>query len=339
MTSPIEEAEQRIYIDGRVNATLDWSAAVKTALEAVAEGRKILWQMDLGLFSNLNMPLSHQMQLQTLNLSLDHFFHTVWKEFHQNSKGLVLFSGDVDLSKGFPWDDTLKANWKEWLEDKFGSVEILNQECGLHCSSFHEITPTGNNGTPLSNLVRLFCRDTAADYLNLMVNSVSDSLPLYLEWSASENMDPLLFYQLTSSESFVRFHSIYKGGISQALGLCSTGSSDDRSLGDAVRVGICLPGIDFVKPVQLNNLRLALTQLRMSKIPYVVIPEEFLIQQWQGLDYILYSSRCLASQGKRKLQGFCAASGIAVAVDAHLGLPEEMTLSQFLTHIPQVGYF
>jgi hypothetical protein len=319
-----------IGIDGRVRASLDWTSAIQKATAEVDAGRQILWQMDLGLFSRLDLPLSNQMQWQALYLSLEQFLKTVWKDFQAHSAGLVIYAGEIDFSKNFPWDATLVSHWQGWLQDRFGSINALNDECGLKYSSFDEAHPKESSNTPLSDLVKLFCRDTVADYLNMLVSSISDSLPLYMHLRASEPLDPLLFYQLSTAERFGRFHLIFEEGFCKDLAGGSRRNKEGKQHSESINVGICLPGAEIVKPSLLRNLQTAISQLQKTNISYVVIPEEHLIQQWEGLDYILYSSKGLASQGKRKLQGFCAAAGIAVAVDDPMGLSNEILFTDFL---------
>jgi hypothetical protein len=73
-----------------------------------------------------------------------------------------------------------------------------------------------------------------------------------------------------------------------------------------------------------------LDALKKRSISFKLIAESQLTSQWDGLDYLLYSPTGLSTQGKRKLQGFCAAGGTVVSTGALLGLPYEMGLMDWL---------
>ncbi len=62
-------------------------------------------------------------------------------------------------------------------------------------------------------------------------------------------------------------------------------------------------------------------------IPYRVITEAFLTEEWDGLEAVVAGS--VSPRGKRMLRGFCASGGIAVFVGEHLDLPDEMSLEEF----------
>ena len=113
------------------------------------------------------------MQWQALNLSLENFLKTVWKDFQAHSAGLVIYAGEIDFSKNFPWDETLVSLCQGWLQDRFGTLDSMNNECGLNCLGFDEAHPKEIFNTPMSDLVKLFCRDTVADYLNMLSSSIS----------------------------------------------------------------------------------------------------------------------------------------------------------------------
>jgi hypothetical protein len=303
-----------VELDGRIQSTLDWTHARKEASALAEAGKEILWKMELGLFSGLDLPLSNQMQLQSLNLSIEHFRETLWKDFQSQSNGLIIYSGELDFSIKFPWDEILMSHWQGWLQDRFETIHCFNSEIGILTEGFQEIHPQLQKHPSVLNLLKLFCRDSVADYLSMLAGSISDSLPLSLQFSVSEALEPLLFYQLAAAERFERFNIIF---------------DQEHTFQDAT-LGICLPSADLVKPSLLRNLQAVIDRLQKAKIPFKVIPEDHLIQQWDGLEAIIYSSKCLGAQGKRKLQGFCAAAGLAVAVDEVLGLNNELSFEDYI---------
>jgi hypothetical protein len=93
----------QITLDGKEHSDLDWSAPIAEAQKMIAQGYKILWKLDLGLFGELLHPLSDERQLTTLKLSLQHFREAVWDLYSRDTIGLVLYEGAVtfdDISDG-----------------------------------------------------------------------------------------------------------------------------------------------------------------------------------------------------------------------------------------------
>src|SRR5437764_741988 len=69
---------RRVAVDGRMRSDLNWKEAEEVAQRAVDAGLLIFWDLDLGLFSDLPLPLSDQSQFMSLVLSIDHFLETLW---------------------------------------------------------------------------------------------------------------------------------------------------------------------------------------------------------------------------------------------------------------------
>ncbi len=310
-----------IFLDGRMKASLDWTKSREEAILQIRLKKKILWQVDLGLFSRLDLPLSDQMQFQSLCLTLEHFLQTLWKEFQSDTLGLVIYTGELDFSKKFPWNESLYDQWRGWLEDRFETLQIFNEEVKLNVQGFDQAHPQNLSNATNSDLIKLFCRDSAAEYLNLLTNNLPDSLKICMQMRVSEKLDPLLFFQLSTKERFERFRLIFDSSY-----------SEEHEQGE-IKIGICLPEADKVRPSQIQSLRLAMEDLVKVKAAFKVIPEPFLINQWDGLDQIIYSPKALSSQGKRKLQGFCAAGGQPVTVDYLLGLPSEILFKEFFSSL------
>lgn len=87
-----------IHLDGKTSSTLNWTSARKEALQQIAQGKKILWHLDLGCFQSLLKPLENQEQFMALTLAIEHFSHSLWNEFRTYSKGLLLYKGSAHFS-------------------------------------------------------------------------------------------------------------------------------------------------------------------------------------------------------------------------------------------------
>lgn len=278
-----------VRLDGHLQSTLDWRPQRHEALTKIAQGYRILWELDCGLFSDLTYPLNNQTQFLAFGHALDHFRDTLWSEFSAHSIGLNLYRGSADFRKGFHWDvDVLQ----EWIKNGFETPLNFKEEVGIDIADFQEI-----NSSLLSQTVRgerlllLFCCDTCAQFTDLLVRNVPDAIPLFLNLDVTDFQDPLLIAELTSRERWERFQLL------------------NFEITKMPTIGVCLPSSLIRRPSQFQGLAEIMHKLKGEGIAYKVIPESYLTAEWDGLDLIYYTSKGMTPAGERMLKGFCAAGG------------------------------
>ncbi|MBA2367902.1 MAG: hypothetical protein H0V82_02625 [Candidatus Protochlamydia sp.] len=333
-----------ISLDGKIHSDLSWQLARQTALNAVQQGLFILWHLDLGLFDGLPLPLVNQTQFLSLGLALTHFKETLWIEFKSKTIGICLYKGCADFSQTFTWDAQQLANFKEWLEQLFNDVKEFKEEVGASSMELSALKKTEKG----MQLIRLFCRDASMEYLGLLAAQLSDELPVYLFLDASSlALDPLKQLQLLHPESVSPLNLAIKGcnlpiqgwgweNFATPIGYCGQNLLQLPAKLD-VKIGVCIPSLAYCKPSHWEGIGQALEEFGKRGIEYKLMAEENLITNWDGLDFLIYTPSVLSFQGKRKLQGFCAAGGTVVSTGDLLGLPYEMTMQQFLTESPPLS--
>ncbi len=332
-----------IYLDGRLQADLTWKKAKEQAQKAAELGYGILWDIDIGLFEQLPFALTNQTQYLSLTLSLEHFRDSLWKEFKSNTVGLSIYRGNADFSVGFRWDDAQVANLRQWLSNCFADEAQFASELQLKQSPFTQLEVTDLFQSDAGKqLVRLFCRDVALEYLLLLASRLPDTLPIYLFLNVSAFAPhPLWQAQLLHAERFEHLNLALNGTTlpiqawgwqSSVHSLGYSGQEDPSNLSapQEIKVGICLPSMLMCRPSQFTGLEEAFVKLLEEGIPFRIIAENHLITEWDGLDYLIYTPAGLSIQGKRKLQGFCAAGGTVVSVAQPLGLAYEETFAAFM---------
>lgn len=114
----------RIHLNGRMNADLDWKKEKEKALQTEED---LIWELDLGLFSNLKYPLAHKSQHLSLRLSLEHFQADIWSAFQLRTQAVVLYRGPLDFSRELQNDDKLGcsemgADYLDLLVDGFAEM-------------------------------------------------------------------------------------------------------------------------------------------------------------------------------------------------------------------------
>lgn len=322
-----------IRIDGRLKADLNWKIAREQAQKLIQQGYYILWEIELGLFSDLCFSLATQTQYLSLGLSLEYFRDTIWKDFRHRSLGLIVYRGYADFSLNFQWDEQQVSNLIEWLKDHF-TTETLSKEIAMGLSSLEEIKPFILSNSEIGKrLLSFFCRDVAMEYILLLINRLPDTLPCYILLDAqSISHSPLWQAQLLNPECFELLNLAVKG---TTLSIQSIAWDDEILKFQCpafieVPLGICLPPLEMHPSRYTQRLEKVLNQLVAKQIPFRLIPESHLITSWDGLDDLIFVPEGLSSQGKRKLQGFCAAGGTVVTLGQKMGLACEMDLADLM---------
>ncbi|CUI17141.1 conserved hypothetical protein [Candidatus Protochlamydia naegleriophila] len=332
-----------IYLDGRLQADLTWKKAKEEAQKAVECGYGIFWDIDIGLFEQLPFALTNQTQYLSLALSLEHFRDSLWKEFKSKTIGVSIYRGSADFSLGFRWDESQVANLRQWLSHVFVDEAQFASEISVKHSSFAQLEVTdllqSEAGT---QLVRLFCRDVSLEYLSLLASRLPDTLPVYLFLNVSVFIsNPLWQAQLLHAERFEHLNLALNGATlpiqawgwqshMSPLGYSGQEVPSNQAVQQEIKVGVCLPSMTMCRPGQFEGLEEALVQLLQAGIPFRIIAENHLITEWDGLDYLVYTPTGLSVQGKRKLQGFCAAGGTVLSVGHLLGLAYEESFAEFM---------
>lgn len=298
----------RMRIDGSTRSDLSWKDAAATAKAYRDQGLKLFWEIDLGLFSSLESPLGSQTQFLSLCLSLEHFHDTIWKEFRQDSSGLCLYRGSLDLSLKFPWDEEQVENLREWLHEKTDATTLnaLNQ------------TQEGKE------LIKLFCSDAAGEYLTMLAARLPDHLPLYVLFDTGALDDPLLVARLLSKERYPNITVGAKGALWDGIHLLGSEFGwDDMLLSKGViskqsvpvcdphqiSLAICLPPEKYWQGCAVSSLREKMISLIKEKTPFRVITAGRLLTEWDGLDHLIVDTSTVDKPLFRMLQGFAAAGG------------------------------
>jgi|688.fasta_scaffold34247_7 hypothetical protein len=308
---PVDFNGVLLTIDGRMKSSLDWKKEKALAANYIDKGLKIFWEINLGLLSSLEYALDNEMQFQALVLALQHFKDTLWSPFEDHTLGLCLYRGSADFSLHYPWDSKQHLRYREWLEQA--------------------------NDTSCAR--RFYCGQSAASYLRILSDHLTDDLPLFVLVDVKDLENPFEIAHLISANLWGRIQPMIKGMEHPTPYFAwSEGSASSGFIGRSVpvivenhaKVALCLPPSERI--FRQGEIISGLDLLHQKKISYKVIPESMLTVEWDGLDYLLFSPEHLSKEGKRKLLGFCAAGGQVVSLGKSADLPTEISLEKFLNN-------
>jgi hypothetical protein len=329
----------KVILTAKLDSDLNWENPQKEA-QAIADGEfNILWDIDLGLFTELPLPLSDTTQYRSLHLALDHFFESLWKQFELNTLGGILFKGSLDLTSKWNWDGDQILNLRNELTSYFKDAHALSNQMGAPLKELLEIEPSDLLKSPFGeNFLRFFCLNSALDYLEILAARFPESLLPYVLLDAKEIPSILHCAQLLDHESFDFIQLSLKNSpihLPHVIGWESSGypngfiGSHPYSLQEVEALspyGVVIPQKKIYDAKKLAHYDESLSWV-LDRERLRFISERNLTIDWSGLDTLFVFE--VQELTKRKLEGFIAAGGTVVSLNQNLGLSEEVPFSLF----------
>lgn len=329
----------KITLSAKLDSPLDWTAQKKEAQKVVDKGLNILWDLDLGLFGDLPLPLSDTTQYKSLHLALDHFFETLWSEFEDHTIGCLIFKGSLDLMTKWIWDSEqtlmLRNKFLEWFSD----AQAFHNLSGLPCKSLSNVVPDNLIHSEYGqNLLRFFCMEQAVDYFEVLVSQFPSVLLPYVLFNAGHIKSRLHIYQLLDHEGFDFIQIGVKKSpiciphaLSWGCGGYPNGFISDTFLpyqrpAASPALGIVVPSKRICDPKEIAFYE-TIFDLIESKDSVRYLSERHLAVNWEGLDVLFILE--VDEWTKRKLEGFCAAGGEIVYLKDPVGITQEIAFKEY----------
>ncbi len=308
-----------ISLDCRSSSELVWSSETDQAREVVENGGMIVWEFDFGMGSE-KISFTDPTLFLSYTLAIEQFVKTVWQEFAQKTLGAIFFRGDLYFFHRIGWCEQKQKNFSDWHTDIYGCEKDFDQ------AEVH--------------VLQLFSMTLLSEYLHRLLSYLPDSLQVFCLFDATGHTSFSRQAQLFSKERFSHFQLGVQGGLLPIIGLqwqkgeCFSGYIGDEPPKDFPfinpSVALCLPGDEALDSNGLEELERVFATLYQMKVPYRIIPEALLTEEWDELESIISLSSMLSGQGRRKLQGFCAAGGEVVSYGHLMGFAEEVSFEDYL---------
>jgi hypothetical protein len=307
-----------LRVDCSLDSDFEWSDVFTLAQQAVEAGKWILWELDFH-FQDEKVFLQNSAVFYSHGIAIGEFLKTLWTPFKESTIGASLFRGSVDFAKYFVWTEELERHYLEKKE------EGLSFQLNERLSDFSK---------------KLFAADIFSDYLHRLSSFFPEELLPFclLDVSSIKSSAELAF--LLSKERFqhillaLKKSKIPLGYLNWEEGQCLGGwigrGAPYFSSVFEVNIGVCLPLEEMLNEELLQELDFIFEELSNSQVPYRVIPEAYLNEQWDGIDDLIVLRKAISAQGLRKLKGFLAAGGRIVVEGDLLDVNSEISFSDFL---------
>jgi hypothetical protein len=289
-----------IRLPARLKDDLNWSQESKRAEQVVAAGKRLFWELDLGLDSFLFMP-EDSSSFYAFSLAVEEFSKQLWPLFQEHTFGVALYRGSLPSLQNFPsmhWENL----FLEWTAEHKGD-EVLYRAQML------------------------------AEYLHRLLSFLPETVLPFALIDVGQGVSLAKAAQVFSSARFEHVHLAIKGAEIPHSGICWRGGHPAKGwLGPTCPplrsssvpfLGVLLPSDSCLNSSLSEILQDLLHHLTEKEESFRVISEEKLTEQWNGLDELIVISKAVSIQGRRKLLGFIAAGGKVLTVGQSLNLPEE----------------
>ncbi len=279
-----------IYLAAHLSDDLNWSKEKEVATKIAADGKYILWEIDLGLYPVRGIN-SHPFNPEdsasfySFSLAIEEFSKQLWPTFKNTTFGVVLYRGS------FP--DQL---WKSGLT--------------------HELTEGDEE---------LFYIQMFSEYLHRLISFLPDAVLPFALIDIQRIGSMAKASQLLSKARFEYLNLAIKGAKTPFSGICWEegcygqgwlGSVDRKASSSMVMptVGVYFPQDESMNQAVIEELDGLLEDLKQKKVDFRIVAEERLTELWDGLDRLIVPSHAISASGKRKLLGFIAAGGLVEGI-------------------------
>ncbi len=288
-----------VKLPAGVDQQLDWKSEIEIAKQAVASGKRVLFELCLGLFKDLKLPLNDQIQFASLLLACKVFREQVLPEFQDSTAGVILGRLEGTSLYEINWDENERENFTEWHEGRFGITakpELL------------ALSPEGRL------ILKLFALEVHADFLKLLADEIPDTCPSHLlidTGSISHTIEELALHQ---TELFDPVTPLFanNGFVScmvtmQRIPRGNNVICKEKRL-ESSSIAVVVPNLLHIKKIEeLTSLRPVLEL--SEKAALLAMSEDSITQSWHGIDLMIISGHLSNPYTIRSLKGFIAAGG------------------------------
>ena len=319
-----------VYVDISKNSLLDFSQAIEEQIKIISAGYLIFYVLELSLSKNHD-DYFDEVQFEAIRLGLISFQDQVLSRVEKNVFGIGFSFGR--LNEEFSKNLMIKEKIKEYFLSNYFDFQ---KHFGFELENLDE----NWNSSFVKKEIDLYQIHILSGYLHRIASMIRSNIEIYafFDFDCADNLSVL---QYISNERFPYIRLGLKSCNLPTLGLnlCS-GSMLGVSLGVNRKTTDIIPNIGLVFPSdqKLNfkvwNFYSSMVNKLVEKgVPFFVLYEDFMTENWQNLDTIILHSSICDHQMKRKCFGFSAADGRIVIEGNQIGFFEEVAFCDFLVDI------
>lgn len=278
---------RRVPLAATLYDRLDWKSTFEVAEVAIARGERILWDLDLGLFSRLPLPLSDEAQFRACALAVDALLGEIKEKFLSSTIGVSLYRGSGDMRRGFPWEPG--------ESDSSQKEQETLVTCRDRCWDFlRQLVVNWPSFIPLFAILDLRRLSSLTQLILLHREQLGPFCPIV------RGVSPLWQFPHLGWEEWAEGGTLSRQSI--------TPLSEIAQAHQRVKQGLLMPN-DPIDPFTYPKWESLLHEIEKKGVVTRILTESCLTAEWDQLDQIIVPSRTNTLLATRALQGFEAAGG------------------------------
>ena len=275
----------QITLDAGFKSDIIWDVEQKKAEDAVQRGKKIVWEFDFGCTNPLGFRLQDPIQWNTSQVAIEHFVRSIWPKYEKETVRISLFRGSIDWIHYLYWDEMQRDHFHRWKR--------VSRIPGASTCSLEAISQTKENRRILS----LYATEQLSNYLHSLGSHLPEEVMRCATFTINEHTSIWHAAQALSRERFPHI----------AIDVPYTAISSLQEYQSPI--ALCLPQDQYLNEEVGEIWESIYIELEKKSIPFRVLTETFLAEDWAGLEKIIVLTNSLSEFGKRQLQGFAISGG------------------------------
>lgn len=299
----------QIPIDASVTSDIVWDIEQKRAEQAAQEGKKIVWDFDFGCTNPQGFRLQDPLQWNTSRLAMEYFVGSIWPKYEKETLGVSLYRGTIDWIHHLYWDEAQKEHFYRWKK--------ISRISGASSSSLDQISHT----VETRHVLCLYASEQLANYLHSLGSYLPEEVTRLATFTPNQYTSIWRAAQALSRERFP--HILIDIMYAPISSLHNSQNS----------IALCLPQDQYLNE-EIGEIWESLYRgLEKKSIPFRVIPETFLAEDWSGLEKIIVLTNSLSEFGKRQLLGFAISGGQIISSGGLLDIANTVAWEKWIEAI------
>lgn len=299
----------QIPLDAGFKSDIVWDVEQKRAEEAVHEGKKIVWEFDFGCTNSLGFRLQDPMQWNISQVAIEHFVGSIWPKYEKETTRVSLFCGTIDWIHHLYWDEAQKEHFQRWKK-----VSRIPGASSCSLESFSQTKET-------RHILSLYASEQLSNYLHSLGSHLTEDVIRSATFITTGYTSIWRAAQMLSRERFPHI----------LIDVNYTAISSLQHYPHTV--ALCLPQDQYLNEEVGELWESLYIELEKNSIPFRVIPETFIAEDWSALEKIIVLTNSLTEFGKRQLQGFSISGGQIISCGGLLDMANVTTWEDWIEAI------
>lgn len=310
-----------VTLDASLNSKLNWDGFHETIQKALEKNLKLFFLFDFKLLKSYESFFDSS-AFSIYSLSLQTFVEQFYTRYSKEIFGIGFLYGKVMhqfYHDPFAEEALLKYFKESYAEDHFQSLDVN------HPSHF------------LQHEMQLYQVSLISEYFHRLAAQLPEELEIFGFFDFSRSVSLTTTLASMSLERFPYMRVALAGAAFRAFGLniesgsLIAGGYDCRSSDySGAKIGLVFPGDTKLKEKRFDSFETFLKGFIALNIPFRVLYEDFMTENWQELDTIVVYSDFVDKELMRKCQGFTAAGGQICSYGRALGVFDEIEYQEWV---------